>query len=49
MTGILDAYENVIENLIGEAWPVDKSVHEHAAYLLLKWQSDNNESLAQRG
>lgn len=45
MTGILDAYEHVIENLVTEAWPADKPVHDHAAYLLLKWQSDNNESL----
>ena len=45
LTGMLDAYEHVIELMISEGWPANTSVHEHAAYLLLKWHSDHKEML----
>ena len=38
-TGLLDAYEGVIEKLVTTGWPSDKTVFEHAAYELLRWHS----------
>jgi hypothetical protein len=38
-TGILDAYHSVMNTLVTEGWPQDKSVFDHAAYELLKWHS----------
>ena len=40
-TGILDAYEEVVTQMIGDGWPTDVSIFEHAAYLLLKWQNEH--------
>ena len=40
-TGLLDGYESVVTSMIEEGWPQDQSIFEHAAYLLLRWQSEN--------
>ena len=42
-TGIFDAYEHVINQMILSGWPSDKSVFEHAAYELLKWASEHKD------
>ena len=42
-TGILDAYQHVMQKLTNEGWPQDKSLFDHAAYELLKWRSDNKD------
>ena len=38
-TGVLDAYENVIDKLVTTGWPSDKNIFDHAAHELLKWHS----------
>lgn len=43
-TGILDAYEHVINTMVSNGWPSDKSIFEHAAYEILKWSSENKDS-----
>ena len=40
-TGLLDAYEHVVASMVEEGWPAEKSIFDHAAYLLLKWQGEN--------
>jgi len=45
-TGLLDAYEDVIDRLVSTGWPSDKTVFEHAAYELLKWHSNHREEYA---
>lgn len=42
-TGILDAYEHVINAMITNGWPSDKTIFEHAAYELLRWASENKD------
>lgn len=42
--GILDAYEHVINTMVSNGWPSDKSIFEHAAYEVLKWASENKDS-----
>jgi hypothetical protein len=43
MTGIMDGYEHVVEQLVINGWPSDKSIFEHAAYELLKFHSDHKD------
>lgn len=43
-TGILDAYEHVINTMVSNGWPSDKSIFEHAAYEVLKWAAENKDS-----
>lgn len=45
-TGIFDAYEQVVSNMVEDGWPSDQSIFDHAAYLLLKWQSDHQDDIA---
>ena len=45
-TGVLSAYESCITRLISQAWPAEKSVYEHAAYLMLKWQAEHVDEIA---
>ena len=45
-TGLLDAYEAVIEKLVTTGWPSEKTIFDHAAYELLKWNSINGENYA---
>ena len=45
-TGILDAYESVVEQLVTNGWPSDKTIFDHAAYELLKWHSEHKEEYA---
>ena len=40
-TGLLDGYESVVSTMVEEGWPAEQSIFEHAAYLLLKWQTEN--------
>lgn len=40
---MLDGYEAVLETLVIEGWPSEKSVYDHAAYLLLRWHSQHKE------
>jgi hypothetical protein len=47
-TGILDAYQHVMDSLIQNGWPQEKSVFDHAAYELLKWHSEHKEDLTHR-
>lgn len=42
-TGILDAYEHVINTLVTNGWPSDKTVFDYAAYELLKWASEHKD------
>jgi len=44
-TGLLDAYEDVVSKMIEDGWPSDKSIFDHAAYLLLKYKVDHEEEL----
>jgi hypothetical protein len=36
-TGILDAFESCVSQMVGEGWPPETSIFDHAAYLILKW------------
>ena len=42
-TGVLDAYENVIEKLVTTGWPSDKTIFDHAAHELLTWHSTHRD------
>lgn len=42
-TGLLDAYEHVINTMVLNGWPKEKSIYENAAYELLKWASENKD------
>jgi hypothetical protein len=42
-TGLFDAYERVIGDMILKGWPADKSIFEHAALELLKWGNDHKD------
>jgi hypothetical protein len=42
-TGLLDAYESTVETMISDGWPADTSIFDHAAYLILRWQVDNQD------
>ena len=44
-TGVLDAYESVIEEMVTHGWPGNTTIYEHAAYELLRWHSQHKESL----
>ena len=44
-TGLLDAYEEVVASMISEGWPSETNIFDHAAYLLLKWQSENQDAI----
>ena len=44
-TGILDAYEEVVSQMLEDGWPTEQSIFEHAAYLLLKWQTENQDKI----
>ena len=44
-TGLLDGYESVVSQMVEDGWPSEKSVFEHAAYLLLKWQGENQDKI----
>lgn len=44
-TGLLDAYEWVVAEMISEGWPAETNIFDHAAYLLLKWQSENQDAI----
>ena len=35
--------------MIEDGWPSETSIFDHAAYLLLKWQSENQDQLAIQG
>ena len=48
-TGLLEGYESVIEKLIVQGWPSDKNIFDHAAYELLKWNSDNKARFENQG
>ena len=48
-TGLLDAYEHVVSSMVEEGWPPEKSIFDHAAYLLLKWQGDNQDAITMQG
>ena len=43
-TGILDAYEHVINTMIVNGWPSDKTIFEHAAYEVLKWAAEHKDN-----
>ncbi len=40
-TGILQGYEAVIGHMMEGGFPDNGKVFDHAAYLLLKWEHDN--------
>lgn len=42
-TGVLDAYESVIDSLITNGWPEESSIYDHAAYELLRWHALNKD------
>ena len=42
-SGILDAYETVLRELILNGWPGDKSIFDHAAYQVLKFENEHKE------
>lgn len=44
-TGILDAYQHVMQTLSTKGWPQDKSLFDHAAYELLKWHSEHKDEV----
>lgn len=44
-TGLLDAYESTVASMISEGWPAETNVFDHAAYLLLRWQSENQDAI----
>lgn len=44
-TGLLDAYEWTVATMVSEGWPSETNVFDHAAYLLLKWQSENQDQI----
>ena len=45
-TGVFDAYESVVSSMVEDGWPDDQSIFDHAAYLLLKWQTDHSDEIA---
>lgn len=47
-TGLLEGYENVIFRMINEGWPDGVNLYNHAAYLLLEYQTDNSERLSEK-
>ena len=44
-TGVLDAYEAVIDSMVTHGWPADSTIYEHASYELLKWHAKNSDQL----
>ena len=44
-TGLLDGYESIVSQMVEEGWPAEQSIFEHAAYLLLKWQTENQDQI----
>ena len=42
-TGLLDAYESVIDSMITNGWPETSTIYDHAAYELLRWYALNRE------
>ena len=47
-TGIIDAYEHVIEQLIMNGWPSDKPMYDHVSYEILKFHADHKDEYAQK-
>jgi hypothetical protein len=43
-TVILDAYEHVINTMVINGWPSEKSIFEHAAYEVLKWAAEHKDN-----
>lgn len=48
-TGLLDAYESVVQTMVEEGWPSDQTIFDHAAYLLIRYQTDHKDELAISG
>lgn len=44
-TGVLDAYESVIDTMVSTGWPSNSTIYEHAAYELLRWHAVNREQI----
>jgi hypothetical protein len=44
-TGLLDAYESVVQTMVEDGWPSDESLFDHAAYLILKYQTEHKDEL----
>jgi hypothetical protein len=44
-TGILDAYESVIDTMVSTGWPDNSTIYEHAAYELLRWHALNRDHI----
>lgn len=44
-TGLLEAYEHCLTSMINEGWPSDTTIFEHAAYLILEYQTDHKAEL----
>ena len=44
-TGLLDGYESVIATMVSDGWPPETTIFDHAAYLLLKWQEENQDAI----
>ena len=42
-TGLLDAFEHVIENMVTNGWPGDTTIYDHASYELLKWHAEHKD------
>jgi predicted Fe-S protein YdhL (DUF1289 family) len=43
-SGILEAYEDVVQHMIMNGWPAEKSIFEHAAHEILNWASENKDN-----
>ena len=42
----MDAYEHVVATMVEDGWPSDQSPFDHAAYLVLKYQTEHSDELA---
>jgi len=42
-TGLLDAYEAVMESLIIKGWPSEKILYDHASDELLRWHANHQD------
>lgn len=42
-TGLLDAYEAVIESLVSNGWPSERSLYDHASDELLRWHAEHKD------
>lgn len=39
----MDAYEHVINTMVANGWPSDKTIFDYAAYELLKWSAEHKD------